>query len=138
MGAPLGGSGSDEMVSGINMTPLVDITLVLLVVFLVTAKVMVAQALPMDLPKAGTAGEVQTVLAVGLDENGVLSVEKRALATDEELLETVRRTVAEHPEARAVLHADGRATHAKVVHAMDVLRRGGLSRIAFAVMPEER
>jgi biopolymer transport protein ExbD len=135
VGAPLGGSGSDEMVSGINMTPLVDITLVLLVVFLVTAKVMVAQALPMDLPKAGSGGEVQTVLAVGLDEKGAISLEKRPVATDDELLAAVRRTVAEHPDARAVLHADGRTSHANVVHAMDVLRRGGLSRIAFAVLP---
>ena len=130
--------GGDETVSGINMTPLVDITLVLLVVFLVTAKVMVAQTLPLDLPRAGSGTETQTVLAVGLDDQGRLSVDKRLLANDDELLELAKKTLAEHPEARAVLHADGRTPHAKVVHAMDLLRRGGLSRIAFAVLPEER
>ena len=66
MGSPI--SSGDEIVSGINMTPLVDITLVLLVVFLVTAKVMVAQTLPLDLPRAGSGTETQTVLAVGLDD----------------------------------------------------------------------
>lgn len=99
---------------------------------------MVAQTLPLDLPRAGSGTETQTVLAVGLDDQGRLSVDKRLLANDDELLELAKKTLADHPEARAVLHADGRTPHAKVVRAMDLLRRGGLSRIAFAVLPEER
>ena len=138
MGASLPTGSGDEPVSGINMTPLVDVTLVLLVVFLVTAKVMVSQTIPLDLPRAGSGTETQTVLAIGLDERGRLSVDKRPLGDDEELLAITKRTLAEHPEARAVLHADGRTAHADVVRAMDLLRRGGLSRIAFAVVPETK
>ena len=59
-------SSSGELVASINVTPLVDIMMVLLVVFLVTAKLMVAQTIPVDLPKAASGGEQQSVLAVAL------------------------------------------------------------------------
>ena len=52
------------IIEGINVTPLVDITLVLLVIFIVTAKIVVTPAVPLDLPRAAGAEELQTVLSV--------------------------------------------------------------------------
>ena len=48
-------------ITGINVTPLVDITLVLLIIFMVTAKLVVSRAMPMDLPKAATAGSLRAL-----------------------------------------------------------------------------
>jgi len=62
-------------ITGINVTPLVDITLVLLVIFMVTAKLVVSRALPMDLPKAATGGEVQQIFSVSLLANGTRQVD---------------------------------------------------------------
>ena len=53
----LSNSNDDETLSAINVTPLVDITLVLLIIFMVTAKIIVSQTLPMDLPKAANGSE---------------------------------------------------------------------------------
>ena len=52
----MAGTGSSRgIISGINVTPLVDVTLVLLVIFIVTAKIVVTPAIPMDLPPAATS-----------------------------------------------------------------------------------
>ena len=130
--APSSGNG---LVASINVTPLVDVMMVLLVVFLVTAKLMVSQTIPVDLPKAASGGEQQVVLAVALDAQGAISVDQKPVA-DDALLDLARRSLAAHPDVRAVLHADGRVSHARVVRAMDTLRRAGLTRLAFAVDPE--
>ena len=66
-------SSSDDAITGINVTPLVDITLVLLIIFMVTAKLIAGQSVPLDLPKAATAGVSQTVLTVEIDDQGRVS-----------------------------------------------------------------
>ena len=63
-----GGSSNDDdgMISGINVTPLVDVTLVLLIIFMVTARIIVSQGMPMDLPKAASGEALQQVFSVEL------------------------------------------------------------------------
>ena len=56
----------DEGIVGINVTPLVDITLVLLIIFMVVAKMVVSQSVPLDLPKAASGTDVQVVFSVEL------------------------------------------------------------------------
>jgi biopolymer transport protein ExbD len=67
-------------ITGINITPLVDIALVLLIVFLVTAKVIVAQAIPMQLPAASTPAAVEITLAVSIDADGSMAVDGARVA----------------------------------------------------------
>ena len=62
---------------GINVTPLVDVMLVLLIIFMVTAKIIVSQGMPMDLPKAASGEEVQTIFAVELSADGETRVDSR-------------------------------------------------------------
>ena len=122
-------------ITGINVTPLVDITLVLLIIFMVTAKLVVSRALPMDLPKAATGGEVQQVFSLSLRENGTTQVDGTAANRDEDVLDRARRALAQHSELRAVVQADGTIPHRRVMHALDVLRQAGITRIAFGVLP---
>jgi hypothetical protein len=76
---------SDDAITGINVTPLVDITLVLLIIFMVTAKMIVeAQSVPLDLPKAASGTEVQVVFSVVLGANGETLVDGKKVANDEE------------------------------------------------------
>ena len=58
------------IIEGINVTPLVDIMLVLLVIFMVTTKLVDSPALPLDLPQASQSEQVQTVLAISITANG--------------------------------------------------------------------
>jgi biopolymer transport protein ExbD len=123
------------MFSGINVTPLVDIMLVLLIIFMVTARLIVSQTLPMDLPHAATGGAQQIVFAVAMSANGDTTVDSRPVADDTALLGLARRARAESPDVRAVIHADASVSHGRVVRTMDLLKQGGIGKIAFGVTP---
>ncbi|WNG34000.1 biopolymer transporter ExbD [Archangium minus] len=125
----------DAPITGINVTPLVDITLVLLIIFMVTAKIVVSRAMPMDLPRAATGGEVQQVFSVSLRADGTTYVDSQPAPRDEQVLQLARTALAAHPDLRAVVQAEGTVPHSRVMHALDILRQAGLSRIAFAVEP---
>ena len=125
-------------ITGINVTPLVDITLVLLIIFMVTAKLVVSKALPLDLPKAATGGEVQQIFSVSLLANGTRQVDGSKVGDDRELRGRAKAALHEHAELRAVVQADGSVPHREVMHALDVLRQAGLTRVAFAILPGAR
>jgi biopolymer transport protein ExbD len=128
----------DEMLTGINVTPLVDITLVLLIVFMVTAKLIASPSMPLDLPKAANAAEQQVVFSVALGAGGERTVDGSAIGSDDELLAHARIAHAKASEVRAVIQADARVQHGAVVHAMDLLKQGGIDKIAFGVVPDAR
>jgi biopolymer transport protein ExbD len=132
--SPQDGNG---MITGINVTPLVDITLVLLIIFIVTAKIIVTPALPLDLPKASTSEEVQVVFSVIIAQNGTTLVDGAPANSDETLLDLAKRAVARDPDLRAVINADGAVPHRKVMRALDLLKSAGITRVAFGALPEE-
>jgi biopolymer transport protein ExbD len=125
------------IIEGINVTPLVDITLVLLIIFIVTAKLVVTPAVPLDLPKASQSEELQTVLSVIVPADG--SVQVDGVATDEVLLGArARAALARDPELRAVIQADRAVSHGRVMGVLDTLKSAGLVRVAFgAVRPDK-
>ena len=124
------------MIEGINVTPLVDITLVLLVIFIVTAKLVVTPAVPLDLPKATQSEEVQTVFAVVLPANGPALLDG-AVVGDDALKARAAVVMAKTPDARAVIQADRSVSHGRVMEILDALKAAGLTRVAFgAAHPE--
>lgn len=131
-----GSSGSD-IIAGINVTPLVDITLVLLIIFIVTAKIIVTPAVPLDLPRAAKTDEVQMVFSVIIPVQGAVLVNGAATKDDGELLGKARAAVAADADVRAVIQADGGVTHRTMIRVLDLLRQGGMERIAFAALPPD-
>jgi biopolymer transport protein ExbD len=133
-------SNESNTITSINVTPLVDITLVLLIIFMVTAKLVVAPsaALKLTLPKSSTGEQVSPVLAVTMPRDGVIRVNGQPVATDAEFVQRTNAERQAHPDLRAVIQADGEVTHAQVVHVMNLLSRAGVSQIAFAVTLEGR
>ena len=134
--AALSNQGTDEEIVGINVTPLVDVVLVLLVVLMVTAGYIAAKAIPVDLPSASTGETVPQTLALSIDMNGVLYLDGQALDP-----ETIRRRVGDakraRPDLRAVIGADGRARHHQVVRLIDILRQERVTEFALDVRPED-
>ncbi len=129
-------SGDDDgMVSGINVTPLVDITLVLLIIFMVTAKMIVSQSLPLDLPKAANGQDVQMIFGVELHQNGDILVDGKKLGKDEDVLQYSKDALAKNPELRAVIRADTQVQHGRVIKVLDLMKTGGITKIAFGVTP---
>ena len=129
-------SNDDSIISGINVTPLVDIVLVLLVILMVTASYVASQSIPLELPRAATGGETPTTLAVAIDRGGQLYLDAQPVSRDE--LRT-RIAAARHAnaETRATIAADGRVTHAVVVDVMDLLRREQVTKFAINVEPSQ-
>ena len=128
----------DGMVSGINVTPLVDVTLVLLIIFMVTARIIVSQGMPMDLPKAASGEALQQVFSVELAADGKTRVDSENLANDESITPLAKAAKAKNADLRAVIRADRKVEHGRVIHVLDLLKRAGVAKIAFAVSPSDK
>lgn len=131
------GGDDDDLISEINVTPLVDVVLVLLVIFMVTATYIVRASIEVDLPRAAHGGEVTgTILSVIVTKDGQLYLDG-VRRTEEELVERTRAAVAKDGDAaRAVISADKGALHGAVVRAIDLVRGAGVTRFAIHVEKE--
>jgi biopolymer transport protein ExbD len=127
---------NDPLITAINVTPLVDVVLVLLVILMVTAGYIVSQTIPMELPKGATGETIATTLAISVDQEGntYLDAERVEL---EQLRSRVRSAHQADAQTRAVIAADGRARHRFVVGVIDLLRQEGVTRFAINVQPED-
>lgn len=128
----------DDIISGINVTPLVDVTLVLLIVFMVTAKIIVSQGMPMDLPKAASGEEVQNVFSVELTTDGKVRVDSTAVANDEAIADLAKQAKLRNKDMRVVIRADKKVEHGRVIRVLDILKQAGLTKFAFGVAPVPR
>lgn len=123
----------EEMISGINVTPLVDITLVLLIIFMVTATYIVKESIEIDLPRAAHGGEtVGTTLNVVLTKDAEIFVD--GVKADEPGLKTKsREAVAKDKEARVIISADKSSSHGAVVHVIDLIKGEGIAKFAINI-----
>ena len=127
---------TDDAFTGINVTPLVDITLVLLIIFMVTTKIVLNQTVPLDLPKAATGtSDVQVVFSIVLAADGRAMVDSNGIPNDDAILALARDAQTAHPDLRAVIKADAAVTHGRVIHVLDLLKQAHVSKIAFGVSP---
>jgi biopolymer transport protein ExbD len=147
----------DDIISGINVVPLVDIVLVLLIIFMVTANVINQPAIDMELPKAdtgdrkernqfslllGAKGEV----AIGDKKIAEADIEKEFAAifegykkekqeNSEATLSDLQLTVMARNELTMVIQADTEVSHGRVIHFIDLARKTGILKYAFNVDP---
>jgi biopolymer transport protein ExbD len=129
-------NNDDEAITGINVTPMVDVTLVLLIIFMVTAKIMVSQAVPLDLPKAASGTEVQTIFSIEMyPKDDEIVVDSKRITNDDALLPIAREGHARNSDLRAVIKADSSVRHGRVMHVLDLLKQAGIAKIAFGVTP---
>jgi len=125
------------IISGINVTPLVDIMLVLLVIFMVTTTVVSAPAIPMDLPTASQTEAVQVVFSVMLPATGPVRINGEPVAADDAFVRLSRDAFTRDPHLRAVLQADGAVPHRRVIHTLDLLKTAGIAKVAFGALPPD-
>jgi biopolymer transport protein ExbD len=127
---------TDDAITGINVTPMVDVSLVLVIILMVTAKLIVSSAVPLDLPKASQGqGNVQVVFSVVLAADGRTLVDSKLVANDDAILALAQDAQKAQPDLRAVIKADAAVTHGRVIHVLDLLKRAKVSKIAFGVQP---
>ncbi len=129
-------SGTDDEIGGINVTPFVDIALVLLIIFMVTAKYIVSAQIPVDLPRASTAmaaAEMQ-MAAVSIDREQRAFLDGRPIDDADLRAELQRRWEADH-ELRAVIAADRNVIHGRVTEIIDLVRQAGVTHFAIQTEP---
>lgn len=122
-------------ITDINVTPFVDVVLVLLVVFIVTAKLIVARGIEMELPKAATGGDVQSTLRISVTSTGEVFVNGDKLASDDAAVGRIKAIAASTSKPKAIIAGDPRTAYAGVMHAIDLVKQAGNIAIALENKP---
>ncbi len=126
------GSGEEE-IGNINITPMVDIILVLLVIFMVTANFLKKESININLPKVGAADpNVAQSVQVALTKDGKILLEGQEV-NEQKLSATLTRDSKYRPNMRVTLSADERLTYGTIAKLMGIIRKSGVSRIALSV-----
>ena len=129
--------GSDEVMNEINMTPLVDVMLVLLIIFIITAPLMTHQV-PVDLPRAASTPTPEKPMTLQVSINADNAIFIGAEAVDRNTLETrFREAVAKDEKVEMHLKADRATRYETVAETMSAARRAGLTKIGFVTQPGE-
>ena len=123
----------EDAITGINVTPLVDITLVLLIIFMVTTSYIVKASIEVDLPKAATGSETQpTSLSIILNRQGDLYLNERP-TSHEDLATHVRVELSRNPDLQVLISADTELMYGRVVWLIDLIKQQGVRRYALNV-----
>jgi len=128
-------SSAPPPMSDINMTPLIDVMLVLLVIFMITAPLMSA-SLKLDLPQteATTASDVPDFVAVAIDPKGQLYIGEQPV-TPAVFAERMAQSAKKNPQTEVQLRADKTVPYGRVAELIGVVQKAGLSRIGFVAEP---
>ncbi len=129
-------SGDVEAISEINVTPFVDVVLVLLVIFMVTAPALMKDTIGIKLPKASKSdNKTVDTLGVAINKQGQVLINGVA-STEEAVKEAVRVALSKNSEVQALITADQDSRHGDVVKAIDWIKQGGLDRFAVQIERE--
>ena len=124
---------SDDAITQINVVPLVDIMLVILIIFMVTASFISTPSIHVAVPKALTANPtLPAARSLVLDAQGGIFYQGQKIER-EELTNELRMIAALDPDLRVVLSADTSVSNGKVVALLDLVRQAGVTKIALGV-----
>ena len=125
----------DKPMSDINMTPLIDVMLVLVVIFMITAPLL-ASSIKLDLPTTDAArpGAVPRFVTLVVDSGGQAFLNDTPLGLDE-LAVKLAQTAAVHPDTEVQLRADATVPYGRIVEVMGTAQKAGLNRIGFLANP---
>ena len=125
--------GDDEIISGINVTPLVDIVLVLLIIFMVTATDIVKSQIGVELPKAASGqAELKTTLTFKVSKDGEYLLDARPVTLEQIALDVQAKKRAD-PDIRAVIAADKGVNYGSVIDLIDVIKLNGVEKFALNI-----
>jgi biopolymer transport protein ExbD len=132
-----GGEDEGEVMSDINVTPLVDVMLVLLIIFIITIRVIIQQV-QLDLPKA-TNLPTQTKpenITIAIDKQGGIYWNTKPLASQDELLTHLRGIVREDPQPEVHIRGDANVRYQFVGQVLVATQKIGIRKVAFITTPD--
>jgi biopolymer transport protein ExbD len=123
----------DRRIVDINVTPLVDITLVLLIIFMVTTTYIVNPTIKVDLPRAASGSEqTRTTLALTISKEGDLYLNGEK-SDEGAVTRYIGGELPKNPELQAIIAADRVVPHGNVVRVIDIVKRAGVRKFAINV-----
>ena len=124
----------DEIISGINITPLVDIMLVLLILFMLVSSIVDVNAIKVDLPRAATgdAGE-ETTVSILISKTGEYYLGDEKMDNFESLKTQLVNRKTNNPDIQVAISADRKTYHQEVIRVIDMLRNIEINRFAINV-----
>lgn len=123
----------DDVMSEINVVPLVDVILVVLIIFMVTAPMIMKPSININLPKAGTGDATapsKLSIVIGKDGNTLLDGK---VANDEQIRSAAVDESKRNPEIQAIISADKDVPHGRVVSVLDIIKAGGVKKFAISI-----
>ena len=125
----------DDGIVGINVTPLVDIMLVLLIIFMLTAHLIAKQAIEVELPRASNSTTLKpTTLAITLTKDGAIYLDDKPTTVDA-LKAAITAAVAKDPKTQAVISGDKSVSHGRVVWVLDLVKSLNVTSFAIQIDP---
>ena len=132
------GQNNDQMISSINVTPFVDVVLVLLVIFMVTAPIIAKDILNLNLPKTESGdGKGISPLAIAINRSGQILLNS-VLLSEEDLKVEIKKALLNNKETQAIIGADTEVKYGDVAHIIDLVKTAGLNKFAIQVEREIR
>jgi biopolymer transport protein ExbD len=136
---PASGGGGDETISAINTTPLVDVMLVLLIIFLITIPV-VTTSIPVELPKE--RNEIRETkpenIVISVDQQGSIYWNDLRIQNTAGLIDRLKKIAVLTPQPEVQIRGDGRADYDGVGRVVYACQRAGIAKIGFIIEPPVR
>jgi len=124
------GGGSEDPIVDINITPFVDVILVVLIIFMVATPMIVNHSIKIQLPKAATGEETApSLLTFVLTKEGVLQADGVDI-NEEQIAAIVKEKLVANPDLSASISADTEAAHGKVIRIIDLIKKAGINKFA--------
>lgn len=123
----------DDIMAEINVVPLVDVILVVLIIFMVTAPMIMKPSIAVNLPKSGSGDATKpSKLNITIAKNGELQLDGRVV-TAEQIKTTAQQEFQKNPEVQAIIAADKDVSHGQVVSILDTVKAAGVKRFAISI-----
>jgi biopolymer transport protein ExbD len=123
----------EDSISDINVVPLVDIILVVLIIFMVTAPMFLKPSININLPKAASGESTQkTLLNISIAASGVISL-NGSISNEDKIKEKAMEVIKSNPEVQAVIAADKDVPHGRVVSIIDIVKTAGVKKFAISI-----
>ena len=129
-----GAVDDDGEITGINVTPLVDIMLVLLIIFMVTTSVITNQeGLAIDKPEASSGSTIEgESILLQCDADGKVAVDAKTTTSDDEIKAAIAAKLATDPNMQGIVQCDEKSEVGQMVRLIDLLRDAGVKKYAIA------
>ncbi|MEK6628543.1 MAG: biopolymer transporter ExbD [Bdellovibrionota bacterium] len=123
----------DEVMSEINVVPLVDVILVVLIIFMVTAPMIMKPSINIKLPKAGSGDATNpSKLNIIIGSDGNLRLDGQS-ADDQQVRSAAEQEFKKNPDVQAIISADKDVPHGRVVSVLDIVKSGGVKKFAISI-----